>query len=69
MDYTNPANLIIAGIYFIITGIITFFSIFSVYILIRYGKSRNLSLVFSIIYSMFFIGLLEHSYSVLQSIR
>jgi hypothetical protein len=69
MDYSNPANLLIAGIYYVIATLIAFFSIFSVYILLRYGQNRALSLVVSVLYSLFFILLLQQSYSTLQSIK
>ena len=69
MDLTNPGNLIIAAIYYILVGIMAFFSIFGVYVLIRYGKSRTLSVVVSIIYIIFFLQILEQSYRTLQSIH
>jgi hypothetical protein len=69
MDYSNPANLLIAGVYYILSGLITFFSIFTVYVLLRYGKSRALSMTISLLYSIFFLILLQQSFSTLQSIK
>ncbi len=69
MDFSNPGNLIITGIYYILTVLITFFSIFGVYVLLRYGQNRTLSFVISIVYSVFFLILLQQSHSTLQSIK
>jgi hypothetical protein len=68
MDLSTPANLLIAGIYYVIVGIMAFFSIFGVYILIRYGKSSSMALTVSLIYSFFFLVILASSYRTLQSI-
>ncbi len=68
MDYSNPAILIIAGIYYAITGILTFFSLFAVYILLRYGRSPMVSLVVAVFYGIIFLGLLQQSYITLHTI-
>ena len=39
MNLSTPNNLLIAGVYFVLVGIMALFSLFGVYILIRYGKS------------------------------
>jgi len=69
MDSSNTAYLLIAGIYYIITGIIIFFSIFGVYILIRYGQTRLVSLTVSLLYGFFFLILLAQSFSTLQNLK
>jgi succinate dehydrogenase/fumarate reductase cytochrome b subunit len=69
MDLSNPGNLIIAAIYYGLVGLMTFFSAFGVYILIRYGRSRTVSTTISVIYIIFFLQVLEQSYRTLQNIR
>ncbi len=68
MNLSNPINLIIASIYFVVVGIMVFFSIFCVYVLVRYGEKRSLSLVVTLLFCMFFLSILAQSYSTLQSI-
>ena len=68
MNLSNPTNLLIAGIYYILAGLITFFSIFGVYILIRYGKSTPLALTIAILYGFIFLQILNQSYQTLQSV-
>ena len=68
MDYSSPANLIIASVYYLATGILSFFSIIGVYILLRYGKSRILSFFIGIIYAIFILTILANSYSNLQKL-
>jgi hypothetical protein len=68
MDLSSPANLLIASIYYILAGILAFFSIFGVYTLIRYGQSRATALGVSILYSFIFLSILSASYAKLTSI-
>lgn len=68
MDTTSPANLLIAGIYYVLAGVLTFFSIFGVYILIRYGKSKTTSLAIAVIYSIIYLKILAESYGTLRAI-
>jgi hypothetical protein len=68
MNLSDPANLLIAGIYYIIAGILTLFSIFGVYVLIRYGKSTLLAFSVSVFYSFIFLAILGSSYATLQTI-
>ena len=68
MNLSNPNNLLIAGVYFTLAAILSFFSIFGVYILIRYGRSRPLALAISIVYGFFFIKILIDSYSTLRTL-
>jgi len=62
------ANLIIAGVYYVLAVIITFFSLFGVYVLLRYGQSRAFSLVVTVIYSVLFLIILERSHLLLSNI-
>ncbi len=68
MDTSNPTNILIASLYYLFTVVIAFFSIFSVYVLLRYGKSWTLSLTLSITYSVLFLIMLQLSYRTLQSL-
>ena len=45
MNLSSPQNLLIAALYYALVGLLTFFSIFGVYVLIRYGKSIPLALI------------------------
>ena len=66
MNLSNPTNLIIAGLYLIMVGFLTFFSLFSVYILMRYGKSTPVALGASLLYAFIFLQILNSSYNTLQ---
>jgi uncharacterized membrane protein len=68
MDLSNPTNLAIAGAYYLITGVLMFFSLFGVYILMRYGKSVLLALFVSLLYCLFFLIIFSHSYQAFQSL-
>jgi hypothetical protein len=64
----TPLNLLISAVYYIAVAIIGFFSLFGVYILIRYGKSIIFGFVLSIVYALFFIQLLAQSLTTLHSL-
>lgn len=64
----NFNNVLIGGVYYTLVIILSFFSIFGVYILIRYGKSTPIALTTSIVYSVFFLKILMTSYLTLQTI-
>lgn len=64
----NPTNLLISGIYYVFVGIMGFFSLFGVYILIRYGRSVIFSSVLAIIYSIFFLQILVQSIRTLHTL-
>lgn len=66
MDLSSPINLIIASIYYIIVGLISLFSLFGVYILIRYGRSILLAVTVSAIYALFFLKILAETYATLH---
>jgi len=68
MNLSTPSNLIIAGVYYVLVGLLTFFSIFAVYILIRYGRSRPLALSIAVVYCFFFLKILGESHKILNSI-
>lgn len=68
MNPQSPATLLVTGIYYALVLVLSVFSIFGVYLLIRYGRSRSLSLSIALAYSIFFLVLLSQSYSLLQSL-
>jgi uncharacterized membrane protein len=62
------AKLIVQAFYYILVVIIIFLALFSVYALIRYGRSRLFSLVLSLVFIFFFLTALSQSYSTLQNL-
>lgn len=66
--FSPIANLLIAGIYYVLVVLMAFFSAFGVYVLIRYGEKRVPALLVSLLYSFFFLSLLAQSYASLQNI-
>ena len=61
MNLSNPTNLLIAGLYYILVGLVTLFSLFGVYILIRYGRSLPLAFAISVVYALFFLKILAET--------
>lgn len=68
MNLSPIANLIVQGTYYSLVGLMAFFGAFGAYILIRYGEKRLLSLIVSMLFSLFFLVILARSYSALQLI-
>lgn len=68
MDTSNPLNIILAIFYYALVGGLSFFSIFSVYVLVRYAKNQALGLGVAVVYIFFFLTILSRSYSIFQSI-
>jgi hypothetical protein len=66
MNLSNPANLLIAGIYYVLVAGLSFFSLFGVYILVRYGRSTPLAVTIALVYSFFFLKILLESYQSLS---
>ena len=64
----TPNEILISGIYYFLVAVLSLFSIFGVYILILYGKSRGLALTIAIVYALFFIKILAESYQTLHSL-
>lgn len=62
------ASLLIAGIYWVITGILIFLSAFSIYVLMRYGRNLFVTSILSLLFFLFFLNLLTQSYQTLQTI-
>lgn len=65
MNLSDPSNLLIAGIYFAIAGGLVFFAIFAVYVLVRYGQNRGVAVMGSLIFTLFFLTILNNSYIAL----
>lgn len=68
MDTATIVYYVVSGIYYIVIGIAAVFSVFSVYILIRYGKNILLSLVVSVLYAVIFLGVLQQSLQTLHAL-
>ena len=68
MNFSPIANLILAGIYYVLVAVMVFLAGFGVYVLIKYGEKRGLSLVVALVFSFFFLTILAQSHSTLQAI-
>ncbi len=68
MNLNDPTNLLVAGIYYLGAGVLSLFSIFGVYLLMRYGKSTLLSFTVSVFYIFIFLSILGSSYQSLQTL-
>ncbi|HVY68138.1 MAG TPA: hypothetical protein VHA30_04575 [Patescibacteria group bacterium] len=68
MDYANPANLLITGVYYVLTAALSFFAVFGVYVLIRYGKSRSLALTIAVVFCFLYLQILSQSHQALVAI-
>ncbi len=68
MNFSNPASLLIAGIYYLLVTVLSFFSIFGVYILIRYAKSRPLAFSVAVVYAFFFLKILSETHQTLTAL-
>ena len=64
----SPAYLLIAGIYYVLIAFLSFFSVFGVYVLIRYGKSVPFALTLGILYAVFFLKILSTSLQTLHGL-
>lgn len=68
MNLSDPANLLIAGLYYVLVGLLSLFSIFGVYILIRYGKTLMLALIIAGVYAFIYLTILAQSYNTLRAL-
>ena len=68
MGFSPFANLLIAGIYYVLAAMMAVLAAFGVYVLIKYGEKRGLGFVVALVFSFFFLTILAQSYSTLQSI-
>ncbi|MBI3232361.1 MAG: hypothetical protein HYZ51_04775 [Candidatus Doudnabacteria bacterium] len=68
MTFSPIANLLIAGIYYVLVVLMVFFSAFGVYVLVRYAEKRGIALIVGLLYVFFFLSMLAQSYSSLQNI-
>ena len=64
----NTNVLLISGIYYVFVFFISLFSVFAVYLFIRYGRSIIIALAGSVIYSIIFLKLLSDSYQLLHTL-
>lgn len=68
MNLSNPANLLIAGVYYVLVAVLTFFAVFGVYILVRHGKSTPVALLVALIFAFMFVKILSQSHQTLSGI-
>ncbi len=68
MDIFFNPKILIAAVYYIALGLIGFFSVFGIYILLRYGKSRTFAFVVSLCYALIFLSFLTSSQTLLSQI-
>ena len=68
MNLSNPVNLLIAGVYYALVAVLTFFAIFGVYILIRYGRSTPAAVLTYIIFAFMLMNILNQSHQILAGI-
>lgn len=61
-------QILLYGAYYIVIAIIAALSLFGVYVLTAYGRSRTLSLIVSLIYIVIFMTMFAASQSSLHSI-
>jgi hypothetical protein len=62
----NPNNLLISGVYYILVALLSLFSIFGAYILIRYGKTTPLAITVAIVYGFLFLKILIETHQTLS---
>jgi hypothetical protein len=68
MVLSTPGSVLVMCLYYVLVGILSFFSVFGVYVLIRYGKSIPFTLSIAIVYSFFFIKILAETYQTLHGL-
>ncbi|MEK7617991.1 MAG: hypothetical protein AAB410_02495 [Patescibacteria group bacterium] len=68
MNFSLFANMVIGGIYYVLAAVMVFLAAFGIYVLIKYGEKRGLSLVVALVFSFFFLTILAQSHSTLQNI-
>lgn len=69
MPEDNSLYLVLAGIFYVSTAVMGFFSFFGIYVLVKHGQSRSLALLISLLYASLFIASLEQSRGLLVSLR
>lgn len=65
---TQILQIFIYGLYYIVIAVIAGLSLFGVYILTAYGRSRILSLVVSLVYIIIFLAMFASTQATLHSI-
>jgi len=69
MNSINPINLIVTAIYYILVAGLALFSIFAVYILMRYGRNKILGLSVCLFYAILFLALFQQSHQALLGLQ
>ena len=66
---TNYGQLAAGAIFYILVLISLFFSLITIYSLIKYGKSRGLGFVVSVIYLIIYLALISSGTTILTNIK
>lgn len=66
---SNITFYLVSAMYGLAVLIFTFFSLFTIYVFIRYGKSKNIAVAGSLIYGVLFLTLLTSSLVTLSKLR
>ncbi len=66
---TNYAQLVAGIIYYLLVIVATFFSISSIYVLIRHGESKSLGFIVSVVYMIIYLSLVAQGTHVLGLIK
>lgn len=69
MPQENMLYLGLAGIFYVSSAVMGFFSFFGIYVLVKHGQSRGLALLVSLLYASVFIASLEQARGLLGSLR
>ncbi len=69
MNTANPINIVITAIYYIIVAVLALLSLFSVYVLMRYGRNKLLGAIVCVLYALFFLTLLQQSHLALIALQ
>jgi hypothetical protein len=61
-------NLIVQVVYYLVAVVLAFLGIFGIYVVMRFGQRRSISLAMSIVFAFIFLQLVFQSYLVLQTL-
>lgn len=68
MDFNAFLSLAVKLIYYVLVAILGFFSLFTIYVLNRFGRNRTVTITVSLFYIVIFMAILMNSLLTLQSV-
>jgi succinate dehydrogenase/fumarate reductase cytochrome b subunit len=68
MDTFNLTYLLVSVVYYSVVGILVFLSAFGIYIFIRYGRSRTVTTLLSLAYTVVFTSVVIESLRLLHTL-